>query len=173
MGGDMSKATLQATEIKKRDPLLGHRAWAFVYEHQRKNQLARQEYLDAVREQPDSAEAHYWLGSSYLTDRNYKEASEEFESSVKLDPTYMPSWFQIGRLAALTGANLERGEDALRKYLSYTPKEDDPPIYRAHYWLGSIFERQGKKAEARQSYSVSLRLNPTQHDVAEALRRVS
>lgn len=92
---------------------------------------------------------------------------------MKVDPTYMPGWFQIGHMAALTGANLQRGEEALRKYLAYTPHTDEPPLYRAHFWLGGIYEKQGKKAEAKQSYNTSLRINPGQKDVAEALKRVS
>ncbi len=176
MGGDEKKAIEQAKEIKKRDTLVGHRAFAYIYVQQKKPDLARKEYLDGVKEQPNSPQSHYWLGVGYLLidkDKNYKAAAEEFETSVKLDPSYMPGWFRIGQMASLTGANLQRGEEALQKYLGYTPNHDEPPLYRAHYWLGGIYERQGRKAEALQSYATSLRLNPTQKDVAEALKRVS
>jgi Tfp pilus assembly protein PilF len=174
MGGDEKKAFEQANEIKKRDLLNGHRAFAHIYSLQKKPDLARKEWVDAVREQPGSPKAHYWLGTSYLTaDKNYKSAAEEFEASVKLDPAYMPGWFQIGHMAALSGANLQRGEEALQKYLAYTPKLDEPQLYRAHFWLGGIYEKEGKKAEARQSYMTSLRINPTQKDVAEALKKIS
>jgi Tfp pilus assembly protein PilF len=148
---------------------------AFIDLHQKKPDLARRELLDAVKDQPDSPRAHYFLGVFYLaTDRNTKAATEEFEAAVKADPNYMPAWFQIGHMAALTGANQSRGEESLRKYLTYAPKSaDDPPLARAHYWLGMIFEKQGKKSDARQSYTTSLRLNPNQKDVTEALKRVS
>jgi Tfp pilus assembly protein PilF len=175
LGGDDRKALAQAEEIRKRDPILGHRAAAFIDQHQRKPELARKELLDAVKEQPASPRAHYFLGSFYLTtDKNMKAATEEFEAAVKADPNYMPGWFEVGHMAALTGANQSRGEESLRKYLTYTPKsDDDPPLARAHYWLGMIFEKQGKKSDARQSYMTSLRLDPNQKDVAEALKRVS
>jgi len=175
MGGDDKKALAQAEEIKKRDPMQGHRAMAFIDQHQKKPDLARRELIDAVKEQPASPRAHYFLAIFYLTtDKNMKAATEEFEDAVKADPNYMPGWFQIGHMSALTGANQSRGEESLRKYLTYTPKsDDDPPLARAHYWLGMIFEKQGKKSEARQSYTTSLRLNPNQKDVTEALKRVS
>jgi len=38
----------------------------------------------------------------------------------------MPAYFQIGHVAALVGASLARGEQALKKYLTYRPKEDEP-----------------------------------------------
>jgi len=174
IGGGEQKAIEQANEIRKRDALAGHRAWAFIYARQKKPDLAHKELVDAVKEQPNSPKAHYWLGVSYFTpDKNYKAANEEFETAIKLDPTFMPSWFQLGHVAALSGANLQRGEEALQKYLAYIPKQDEPPLYRAHYWLGAIYEKQGKKSDARASYSTSLRLYPGQKDVAEALKRVS
>jgi Tfp pilus assembly protein PilF len=174
MGGDEKKAFAQAGEIKKRDAMRGHQALAYIYGHQKKHDLARNEYIDAVKEQPNSPKSHYFLGISFLTaDKNYKQAAEEFEMAVKLDPNYMPGWFQIGHMAALSGANLTRGEEALQKYLAYTPKVDEPQHYRAYYWLGGIYERQGKKGEARQNYAMSLKINPRQPDVAEALKKIS
>jgi tetratricopeptide (TPR) repeat protein len=174
MGGDEKKAFEQAGEIRKRDAMRGHQAFAFIYGHQKKPDLARKEYVDAVKEQPNSPKTHYWLGISFLTaDKNYKAAAEEFEMAVKLDPNYMPGWFQIGHMAALSGTNLQHGEEALQKYLAYTPKQEEPAHYRAYFWLGGIYEKQGKKGEARQSYATSLKINPRQPDVAEALKKIS
>ncbi|HEX9130585.1 MAG TPA: tetratricopeptide repeat protein, partial [Gemmatimonadaceae bacterium] len=108
-----------------------------------------------------------------LTEKNYKAASDELESVVKLDTSYMPAYFQIGHVAALSGANLTRGEEALRKYLPYRPKEDEPSIARAYFWLGGIYEKQGRKADAKASYAASLQINPNQKDAGDALKRVS
>jgi len=174
MGGDIDKAFEQAKEIKARDALLGHRAYAFIYGVQKKQELAKKEYLDALREQPNSPKAHNFYGL-YLanTEKNYKAAFEELETAIKLDPNYMPPWYQIGRVAATSGANLARGEEALKKYLGYTPQMNEPQIAQTHYWLGAIYEKQGRKAEAKQSYETALKLNPGMKSAAEALKRVS
>lgn len=174
VGGSKDKAQQQAAEIKKRDSIIGHRAYAQLFLHDKNNDAARNEYVAAVRENPNSPKAHYGLGTFYLSvDKNNKGATDEFEASIKIDPNYMPGWFQVGHMAALTGAGMPRGEEALRKYLAYAPRVDEPPHARAHYWLGQIFEKQGKRAEAKASYQTSLRLNPAQKDVSEALKRVS
>jgi len=173
IGGGEERAIAQANEIKKRDAIEGHHAFAVIYQHQKRPDLARREYVDAVRDQPSSPKAHYWLGVSFFSDKNYARSNEEFETAVKLDPKYMPAWFQIGHTAALSGTNLDRGEEALRKYLTSTPAFDEPPLYRAHFWLGAIYEKIGKKAEARASDAASLKANPEQKDVREALKRVS
>jgi tetratricopeptide (TPR) repeat protein len=175
MGGSEEKALQQAAEVKKRDPLQGHRAFAIVYARQKKQDLARKEYYDAIREQPNSPKAHQSLGIFLMSEKNYKQAAEEYETAVRLDPAFMPGWFQIGHVAALAENNYAHGEEALRKYLAYTPndKQGDPPLARAWYWLGQIYEKQGHKAEAKQMYSTSLKLAPGAKDVTEALKRVS
>jgi tetratricopeptide (TPR) repeat protein len=173
-GGSESGALEQATEIRKRDAIDGHRAFARVYIGTKKTELARREYDDMVREQPASARAHYWFGVYLiLTEKNYPSANAELESAVKLDGAYMPAYFRIGHLAALAGSNMPRGEAALKKYLAHNPKDDEPSIARTYYWLGGIYEKQGKKAEAKASYTTSLKINPNQKDVSEAMKRVS
>jgi tetratricopeptide (TPR) repeat protein len=173
IGGSFDKAFAQTAEIKKHDPLMAHRAAAFIYTHQQKTDDARNEYLAEVREYPKSARAHIDLGVSYIVAKNYKAAADEFETAASVEPAYIPVQFRLGQASVITNSNYARGEESLRKYLAYTPKPDEPSHARAHYWLGQIFEKQGKKAEAKASFATSLKLNPNQKDVAEALKRVS
>jgi Flp pilus assembly protein TadD len=173
IGGSFDKAFAQAAEIRKHDPLMAHRAAAFIYTHQQKMDEARNEYLTEVREFPKSARAHIDLGVSYIAAKNYKAASDEFETAASVEPAYIPVYFRLGQASVLTNSNYARGEESLRRYLAYTPKDDEPPLARAHYWLGQIYEKQGKKAEAKASFATSLKLKANQKDVAEALKRVS
>ncbi len=174
MGGSLDKALEQAKEIKAIDPVVGHRAFAFVYSQQKKPELAKQEYVDAIREQPDAAKAHSYFGQYLVNvEKNYGAAFQEFETALKLDPNYMAACYHLGRTAALADTNLARGEASLMKYLEYTPKENEPTLARAHYFLGAIYEKEGKKAEAKQSYQEALKLNPALKEASEALKRVS
>jgi Tfp pilus assembly protein PilF len=174
LGGSDEKALAQAAEIKKRDAYQGHRAYSRIYQRQKKNDLARREYQDLLREQPQSAAAHNVYGAFLANvDKNYKSAFEEIDTAVRLDPAYMPAYFRLGAVAAASGAQLARGEEALRKYLTHQPKESEPSLADAHYWLGMVYEKQGKKTEAKQSYLTAQRFSPASKTVAEALKRVS
>jgi tetratricopeptide (TPR) repeat protein len=174
MGGDETKAREQAMEIRKRDALMGHRAFAVLAMAKKDVAAARVEYVAGVRENPASAKAHYAYAAFLMTaDKNFKGALDEFDASLHADPNYMPAVFQIGHVAAISGTNFARGEESLQKYLAYKPATDEPGLHRAHYWLGVIYEKQGKKAEARTRYQTSLRLLSGQKDVTEALKRVS
>ncbi|SRR5581483_8988004 len=174
MGGDESKAREQAAEIRKRDPFNGHRAFATIALTKNDPAAARNEYLALVRENPASAKAHYYYALFLmLNDKNYKAAGDELDATLRLDPAYIAATFQIGHLSALSASNFERGEEALQKYLTMKPTSDDPPLHRARYWLGVIYEKQGKRNEAKAQFEHSLRARADQKDVKEALKRVS
>lgn len=174
MGGGEDKARAQAAEAKRRNAFDGHRAYAVIYIVQKKLDLARNEFEQAVREEPQSARAHTALGRHLANyDKNYRRAFEELEKAIQLDTAYMPGWFRLGEAAALSGTNLARGEEALKKYLAHEPKDGEPQLSRAHYSLGQIYEKAGKKAQAHQSYGQAVRLRPHTKTFEEALKRVS
>ena len=174
MGGSNEKAREQAAEIKKRDVLRGHRAYSRIYLRDEKPELARKEMIDAVREQPNNHRAHQSLGLFYLTvDKNYPAALHEFETTLKLQPDYMPAFLRIGQHAAMTGINPARGEAYIKKYLAYKPTDEEPPLALAWYALGMLYEKQGRKSDAKQSFTNALKLAPHDKGIKEALKRVS
>jgi tetratricopeptide (TPR) repeat protein len=173
MGGGDDKAVAQAAEIRKRNSLDGHRAYARIYSHQKKLDLARKEMVEAVREQPNSAKAHYYLGNIYFNEQNWAAAIHEYEFAQKLDPNFMPVLFRIGQWSAKSGKELARGEESLRKYLGHKPEDNDPPHAATWYWLGQLQEKTGKKADAKASYNNALKLAPGDKDITAALKRVS
>ncbi|MBV8543905.1 MAG: tetratricopeptide repeat protein [Acidobacteria bacterium] len=174
LGGSDSAALEQAKAIREIDPIEGHDAFARIHIAAKRADLARGEYATMVKTFPRSAQAHYLYGVYLLTtEKNYKSAADQFESAVSIDPNHMASYFRIGHTAAVGSANFARGEEALKKYISYRPSEEEPGTSRAWFWLGAIYEKEGRPADAKSCYATSLKLNPTQKDVIEALKRVS
>lgn len=173
LGGSNEKARQEAAEIKKRDALQGHRAFARIYMRDKKPDLARKELVDAVREQPKNAKAHQILGTFLLNEKNYSGALHEFEMALSLDPNYMPPHLRIGQHSALTGTDSARGEASLKKYLAHKPGDDEPSLAAAWYWLGMLYEKQGKRGEAKQAFTNAAKLAPEDKTVKEALKRVS
>ncbi|HTD83491.1 MAG TPA: tetratricopeptide repeat protein [Gemmatimonadaceae bacterium] len=172
-GGSDDKALEQAAEIKKHDALEGHRAFGRIYNRQKKFDLARKEYVEAVREQPNSPKTHYYLGNFLASQKDWSGSLHEYEYALKLDPKYMPAWFRIGVHATQSESNYARGEEGLRKYLGYTPAEDEPSLASAWYYLGMVQEKTGRKADAKQSYLNAQKLAPTSKEIEAALKRVS
>lgn len=173
MGGEPEKAVAHANEIKKRDSIEGHRAFARIHTRQKKTDLARKEFVDAVRENPKSARAHYLLATFLWSEKNWTGSLQEIEAALKLDPNFMPAYYRLGAIAGNSGQNLGRGEDALRKYLAYTPKQNEPSHGWAWYFVGLIQEKQGKMAEAKASLQKAQKILPNAKDITDALKRVS
>jgi Tfp pilus assembly protein PilF len=173
LGGRIDEARAQAEEIRRRDAIAGHRAFAALAIAANDLDQARHEHLEAMRIRPDSADAVYWYGVFLmLHTREYKAASEQFESALNLYPGFISANFQIGHVAALAGDGLDRGVDALQTYLNHETGDDDLPRYRAHYWLGMIYEQQGKQDDARAQFQAALHLRPGDKELETALARV-
>ena len=173
LGGDEGLALRQAQELMARDRLQGRRAFARIYTHEKKLDAAHRELVEAVREEPRSAAAHAELGSFLgMQQKNVAAGLAELETSTSLDPDYTVAWFHIGELAATSGTNLDRGEAALLKYLGHIPSDTEPGLAEAHYLLGRIYEEEGKRAAARESYAAAVRMDPTSRPFAAALRRL-
>jgi cytochrome c-type biogenesis protein CcmH/NrfG len=106
----------------------------------------------------DAAYGHRALAFIHTRQKNYKAALSELEAAVALDPNDMSSWFEIGHIAAISGLELSRGEEALLKYVAHTPAGDDPPLDSAYDWLSKIYEREGRSSDAVRAEANAQRL---------------
>lgn len=98
--------------------------------------------------------------SLLATDKKFSEAFTLLEQSVTESPEDYTALYAIGRLAATTGENLDRGLETLRKCLTLSPPEGAPGRPAAHWRMGNILEKKGDRATARLSYETALKLDP-------------
>ncbi len=92
-----------------------------------------------------------------------KQTSAAFaEVVVPLDSTDFSGLYQIGRCAAESGEQLDRGFAALHQCLQLPcPVGERAPTYASvHFRLGNILEKQGKKSAAALEYETALRIEP-------------
>jgi predicted TPR repeat methyltransferase len=77
----------------------------------------------------------------------------------------------VGRTAAVSGYQLDRGEKCLRTYIAMPMREDleNPSIAAAHFRLGNILEKKGDTPGARSEYETALKIDPKQKLAREAL----
>jgi tetratricopeptide (TPR) repeat protein len=107
-----------------------------------------------------------------VVDKKYEEAFAILEDFRRSHPEVLDAVYQIGRVAVLSGLRLDEGAAALKDYLAHTPNENQPPFWAAHWRLGQIFEQKGDPAAARAEYEAALKLNPTQPQLIEAMKRL-
>lgn len=172
MGGSMEKAKDVAQQIIKLNPSAGHRALGNIYLQEKNTAAAENEYLEMIKADPTPNHSAI-LGNFYLTQKQYEKAFALFEESVKKNANDMSAVYQIGKASALSGLKLERGEECLKKYLAYKPKENEPSHAGANMRLGQIYEKRGNKAEAKKHYEIALKADASLQEAKEGLARVS
>lgn len=172
LGGSLKKAEEEAREIRRRDGFEGHRAFGRLDEHGKAFDEALREYERAAAEFPGRAEPSYWEGALYARNKDYSKAFGAYEKLLERDPAQMAACYQIGRLAALSGQRLERGEECLKLYLRHDPKPDEPSLASAHYRLGLLYEKKDSRDLARREYSAALEREPSRSDAREALKNL-
>jgi tetratricopeptide (TPR) repeat protein len=171
VGGSRGKAEAQLPEIRRRNPYRARIAAALVFEDRDDTAGARREYEAAIHDQPDSAAAFYALGLLHQRLGRTEAAFDAFERAAATNAVETSALYALGRLAAMTGQRLDRGEEALRRYLATPPGERSPPLSSAHYRLGTIYERTGRRDLARREYEAALRIED-RGEYREALARV-
>ena len=171
MGGSEGKAREQAAEIRRRNPFRGHLAYGAIAEDAKDAAGAEREYVAAVREFPDSLAGSYALGTHYARRQQWDRAFDVFERLVHERKEGAAEYF-VGRVASLSGQRLDRGAEALRSYLRRRPGDSDPSLASAHYRLGLVYEKQGKRDLAKQEFVTTVQLDPKQTEARDGLKRV-
>lgn len=95
------------------------------------------------------------------------------EESIKTTPDNFLHQYWYGKITALTGINMERGEAFLLSYLKHTPTNEEPSHAGANMRLGQIKEKQGNKVEAKRYYEAALKLDSKLEGAKKGFERVS
>lgn len=169
-GGSVDKAIEMANEIKKIKPAEGHRQLGNIYYREKKYAEAEKEFIAMIK---IDATLTPGLANFYVLQKQYEKAFTLFETSLKQNPDDMLATYQIGKLSAVSGQQLDRGEACLKKYLTYTPQKNEPSHAGANMRLAQIMEKRGKKSDAKLLYELALKGDATLKEAKEGLARVS
>jgi tetratricopeptide (TPR) repeat protein len=170
MGGSVEKAKEVANQIIKIKPAEGHRQLGNVYFSEKKTAEAEKEYKEMVKADPAYVSA---FANFYVREKKYDQAFLLFEDALKKSPDDMMAIYQIGKTSAISGQKLERGEECLKRYLAYKPKINEPSIAGANMRLAQVYEKKGKKADAKKLFEAALKEDNTLKEAKEGLERVS
>ena len=170
MGGSMDKAKEMARQIMVINPAQGHRSLGNLYLREKNVSAAEKEYQEMAR--LDVAFLPL-LGNFYVNEKMHEKAFALFDEQLKRHPDDMLAMYQLGKVSAVSGQRLEQGEQYLLKYLAYTPKPNEPSHAGANMRLAQIYEKKGRRTEARQKYEAAIKLDNNLQEAKEGLSRVA
>ncbi len=169
LGGSKEKSREMALEIKKRNPYRGSIAIANLCGVEKDTLCVEHELQGIVVSYPDSGGAYALLAAFYANKNQFDKAFDVVDQRLRTKPYDLPALYALGRTAALSGQNLDRGEQALKTYLGSKMPERGPTAAGVHFRLGMIYEKKGMKDLAREEYRTALQLNPKHQDAQKAL----
>ncbi len=173
MGGDLDKALANAKALKNLDKEQGTVLLAQIYTKQGKHAEAEKEYVELLAAKPNDANTVLAVGSAYVTQQKYQKALDLYDNFLKQNPANMAISYQFGKVAAISGLQLDKGETCLQSYLKYKPAKGEPSIGGAYFRLGMIYEKRGNKAEAKKLYQTAIQQDKNLKEAQEALKRMS
>ncbi len=96
-----------------------------------------------------------------LAEQNWEAAFAEFDPVLREMPDNFLALYQVGRCAALSGRQIERGIAALRRCLELTaPAGENLPTFACvHFRLGNLLEKKGDPTAAAE-YAAARRAHP-------------
>jgi tetratricopeptide (TPR) repeat protein len=172
LGGDKNKAKQQADYVARYDRALASYIYARVEEKQG-NTGAEAEYKKAIA--ASSQPSHYWveLAHFYRRTGRLSEMEDAIRQSVAATHAGDASEFDSAALLLHSGRNFAGAAQILRHYVSQDDASEDGPAFRAHYLLGVLLEKQGKKKDAAAEFQTALNMASEYRPAQDALARVS
>jgi len=170
MGGSTDKAREQAEAIARIDAMRGHVALGRLAVRAKDSTAVEREMNAAIALAPDSLRAYSGLAGWYVSQKQWPMAFATLDRYVARRPGDPYGLYGIGRVAAVSGQELERGERSLRSFLAKPPKDAAGPVISTAYLrLGQVLEHEGRSGEARAAYQQALASNPRNDEARKAL----
>jgi tetratricopeptide (TPR) repeat protein len=128
--------------------------------------------LEEIRQRdPDRATVISVIAKANAKD--YAGAFKLCEDVLAKTPDNYTALYQYGRTASLSGQNLERGLESMKKCLTLPlPGPSSPKPTGAWYRIGVIQEKLGHPAEARAAYEAALKLDAGNKPASDALAKL-
>jgi tetratricopeptide (TPR) repeat protein len=135
-------------------------------------ELAEKEALTAKKIDPDRTAPYSILAAVYATGERWAELDAVLAEAEKKIPDNLSPYLRASGALLATGKDLARAERYARKYLSQVPEPSATTPAVAHWRLGLILEKEGKKAEAVSELQAATKLDPKFEQAQKDLKRL-
>ena len=137
----------------------------------RKNyELADKHAQQAVSLDPGRIGAYKVMAVVRVRQEHWQELDLLLAQAAAKVPDDLSAHFEAGLQTLLIGKDPARAEQYLRKYLTQEPEAGAPSVSQAHWRLGQVLEKQGRKTEAISEIETALRMEPNLEGAKQDLK---
>ena len=171
MGGSIDAASKQVDSLARQNRYAASLAAVQVMLARRDSSAAERSLREVTQTHPDSAAPHVALLNLYLARGRLNEILPLVEALGHSARLRSLSDFYRGRVSAVTGRDLPKGEAALRKYLAQPRLPGFPSHAFGWLHLGTVLLKSGRVSDARAAWTEALRLDPDLEEARTELDR--
>lgn len=141
------------------------------------NKEAVSEFKAAVEADPNSEEAHFFLGYAYITGNNGANAQTEFEKVLKINPQNTYAHDALASLKENSKPTASENKEAMAhfnkaeeffsagKHVEAIEEyklaiRENPKLTKAHIYMGDSYLSLGQRDEAIRCYQKAIELDP-------------
>ena len=134
--------------------------------------LAEKEALIVRKIDPDRVTAYSILAGVYAAQQRWLDLDAIVAEAEKKIPDNLTPYFRASGALLKDGKDLPRAEQYTRRYLSQQPEPTASSHAVAHWRLGLILEKQGRKADAIAELQTAAKLDPKFEQAQKDLTRI-
>jgi len=134
--------------------------------------LAEKEALAARHVDPDRVNPYAILAAIYAVQERWADLDGILADAEKRIPDNLSPYLRVAGTLTNAGKDLPRAERYARKYLSQEPEPNASSHAVAHWRLGLVLEKQGRKADAIAELQAATRLDPKFEPAQKDLKRL-
>jgi len=139
----------------------------------RKEFEAAEKYAsEALKIAPDRVAAYKLLARALIYQKRLEETAALLTRAEAAVPDDLTPYLSAARAMLAQGADLDKAETYIRRYFTQPPEGYEPPQAGAHWSLGLVYEKQGRKADARKELEAALHLKPDFEPAKRDLKRL-
>jgi tetratricopeptide (TPR) repeat protein len=173
VGGGEEKALQQIEALTKVDAIEAHLLRAKYLLDKKKTAAADVEVRAALDARPTSIHAYIDAAEFYERRKDRAGLQRTVEGGMRIDPTEPHFLYFQGVAAFLAGIRNDEAEQSLKRYLeTIPPRSDLPPHCAAREWLGQLYEREGRTADAITQYRAAIAQDAHCKKAHDSLRRL-
>ena len=126
----------------------------------------------ALQLDPDQIGAHWILARVFALQERWGDLDQTLAAAERNVPDDLRPYYEAAHALLDAGKEFPRAEGYAKKYLSQEPEGEEPDNAAGHRLLGLLFEKEGRKAEARGEIQTALQLRPNFKAAKEDLKRL-
>ena len=144
----------------------------YLGDQQKKYDVAEKHLQEALKVDPERTNAYSRLASLYAFQTRWQDLDTIIPQAEKAVPDNLMPYYTAGRTLTASGKDNARAERYFQKYLSIEPEINFPTHAHAHWQLGLLYEKMGRKADAIRELETALRLKPDFEEAKKDLKRL-